>query len=572
MSQKLQVKLNGIPVVGRIAGLETFTITYSRDSVTGVTQRAFSNELQFYDDGFDRIFQDLVADIQGLHKFIKVEIWDECCGGAIYKDLFIYGNSVDYCDGDCFVTARMVRDDPDEAIYQCLKNNPICTDIEQADGSFNPNHWLVNNQHPEFLYCDEMRPFAWGYLMIIVSAMLIIVISPLLLVIGFLQVIFGSRDDDTKINTLLGKLIDSLISCNRRHPSPRIVDYIGEASKFCGCDPNTPFISSFLTDPNSEYVDTSYFYAPIKKGIRISNTQTKYIVENRPRESAFDWISSRAKDFNAVWWVRNGQLYMERKDFYLNQPPIYDVVLNRPLGNILDGVCHTYNEEQLPSGQTISAQNDSHDVCGNNSISRYSKQVTYTPPNPNYGEPLNKPLSYAPTRFRSEFNPPSILDNAASTIPFLNFTFASRIAATSDYILMSQDECLVPKYIVWDRGSAIGMAKAKWRTQQWEEFIDGFNSYIKYTGKVQNFIYNLSNVDLQRNLYTDFHAIDDPNANPFRMFTFEVRVKMDCATALQLDVNRTIRIQTPYGAVINAKINQIVADYGSREITFTGQY
>ena len=156
----LQVKINGTPIQGRIEGLEDFTLNYSRDSETGRTQKSYTNQLKFYDDAFNIIYPLMVANPNGLQQSANVEIWDDCCNAPVYRDLIIRGDMVDFCTGDCFVTARLTRQDPDELIYQCLNKYEISSN---KNGYFNHQ---PNNQpkFPLVVYCNELRPnwlMAW---------------------------------------------------------------------------------------------------------------------------------------------------------------------------------------------------------------------------------------------------------------------------------------------------------------------------------------------------------------------------------------------------------------------------
>jgi hypothetical protein len=74
------------------------------------------------------------------------------------------------------------------------------------------------------------------------------------------------------------------------------------------------------------------------------------------------------------------------------------------------------------------------------------------------------------------------------------------------------------------------------------------------------------------NMYDNFHVIDDPYLNPFRFWDATLTVRMSCALAQTLNVNSTVRLITPYGAIVNARINTITANFGSREITFEVEF
>ena len=566
----LQVRLNGTPIKGRIDGLESFSVTYSRDEQTGAIQKAYTNELKFFDDGFDLIFNTLVASQQGLYRFIKVQIWDECCNDFVYQDFIIKGDSVDYCTGDCFVTARMTREDADERIYECFKRTPITTDLENPDGSFKPTHWLVDPTSgitiPKVPYCNEFKPILLYWIILMLGINVILVVS----ILNFLT---------------LGALKDvkdwfqaNLIGCGRLHPSPRIVDYIEQASAYCGCTGQPSFWSSFLSDPNSFYTSTLFVNAPIKPGRR---NPPRYIVENRPRQTITEFLNMVASDFNANWWIENGQLKMERKDYYLTAPLLLDAIAESKKGNILNGTCFKYNQGTLYASIDIKATADPHEICGNNSLDQSSAffdfvKIYNSPAGYEAWRDIKKvQLSYAPARFRGERSPASGLESFP--IPaLLNLFYGSALTASSRYLLLAQDEFTVHKYYEWDNTNP---NQAQARREQLQIWDGESNSYISLAGGVPNPRYrvkydqnqNVTPVN-ERNIYTDFHSINDPTRNPYRFWDYEIEAKMDCVMVKNLSVNKTVRMQTPYGTTVLGKINTIIANFGERTIRITGEF
>jgi hypothetical protein len=76
----------------------------------------------------------------------------------------------------------------------------------------------------------------------------------------------------------------------------------------------------------------------------------------------------------------------------------------------------------------------------------------------------------------------------------------------------------------------------------------------------------------QNDLFDNQWAINSPNLNPYRFWDATLTVRMSCALAQTLNVNSTVRLMTPYGAIVNARINTITANFGSREITFEVEF
>jgi hypothetical protein len=574
----LQVKINGQPITGRIEGLEDFTLNYSRDSETGRTQKSYTNQLKFYDDAFNIIYPLMVANPNGLNQSANVEIWDDCCNAPVYRDLIIRGDMVDFCTGDCFVTARLTRQDPDELIYQCLNKYEISSN---KNGYFNHQ---PNNQpkFPLVVYCNELRPnwlmavmlsivFFNLYIGITFIGFLIPVIA--VIIINLFLICSALRGIENLLNSLVpgnpvnitppfcdqtiqdplfiiqeaksfvDRIIENFIGCGRKHPTPLYRQYVENACQICGIN---QFNSSILNDPNSEYYNALYFNAPADAG---SRSAVGYISENRPTATMSSWLDTIAKDFNARWWISQNQLYFERKDYFLNQPVIYDADINQETGDILEGVCFTYNEGKLFSSIKIEATMDALDDVGNEDRNRYTVYFDYGS-NPNWEGANKKMLSYSPARFRNDGIEPDILTNF-STLPFANQLFLGNFAQYSRALLMAKGTASNPKMLIWDG-----------------------QSYTDATIKIYNGVQNMPAMvnSGQSDLYDKFHRIDDPNINPFRFWNAELTVRANCQLVQQLDVNRTVRLRTPYGAIVNARINQINANLGERTIQFTCEF
>lgn len=574
----LQVKINGTPIQGRIEGLEDFTLNYSRDSETGRTQKSYTNQLKFYDDAFNIIYPLMVANPNGLNQSANVEVWDDCCNAPVYRDLIIRGDMVDFCTGDCFVTARLTRQDPDELIYQCLNKNEISSN---KNGYFNHQ---PNNQpkFPLVVYCNELRPnwlmavmlsivFFNLYVGITFIGFLIPVIA--VIIINLFLICSALRGIENILNSLVpgnpvnitppfcdqtiqdplfiiqeaksfvDRIIENFIGCGRKHPTPLYRQYVENACQICGIN---QFNSSILNDPNSEYYNALYFNAPADAG---SRSAVGYISENRPTATMSSWLDTIAKDFNARWWISQNQLYFERKDYFLNQPVIYDADINQETGDILEGVCFTYNEGKLFSSIKVEATMDALDDVGNEDRNRYTVYFDYGS-NPNWEGSNKKQLSYSPSRYRNDGIEADIL-TFYSTLPLANFLFLGNFAQYSRALLMAKGTASNPKMLIWDGQS----------------YTD---AYVKIYNGVQNMPAMVNSG--QSDLYDKFHRIDDPNINPFRFWNAELTVRANCQLVQQLDVNRTVRLRTPYGAIVNARINQINANLGERTIQFTCEF
>jgi hypothetical protein len=596
----LHIKINGTPIQGRIEGLEDFTLNYSRDSETGRTQKSYTNQLKFYDDGFAIIYPLMVANPNGLNQSATVEVWDDCCNAPVYRDLIIRGDMVDFCANDCFVTCRLTRQDPDELIYQCLNKYEIS---DNRNGYFYYDYNANGSKFPLVTYCNELRP-DWLHIVLynlgsillfigyviwpVIQTLLLAITASLLAICGILRaletilnVIPGFNLDMTPpacdqlfqdpgfmfngYNQLLDNLAENFIGCGRKHPTPLYRQYVENACQICGIN---QFNSSILNNPNNEYWNALYFFAPAEKGKR---NPTVYTQANRPTAKMSTWLDVIAKDFNARWWISQGQLYFERKDFYLSQPFIYDAVANASTGDILEGVCFTYNENKLNASIKIDCAMDALDDVGNEARLAYVRYEEYTPPNNNFEGMIEKTLSYAPARFFFDPIAETIMRNTSVTgLPFVAILLPN-INQYTKALLMAKDTASSPKMLIWD---GVNREEAYVKYYGGSGNAPGYPNVPahvskKYLPTVSQTFQPVINVP---DMYDNFHVIDDPYQNPFRFWNAEFTVRANCQLVQQLDVNRTVRLSTPYGAVVNARINQINANLGERTIQFTCEF
>jgi hypothetical protein len=570
----IQIKLNGTPITGRIDGLESFTATYSRDSDTGRTQKTYTNELKFYDDGFNIIYPILVSSPTGLNASINVEVWDDCCNTLIVNNFIIQGNAVDYCSNDCFVTCRLTRQDPDELIYECLENNKV---NDNRNGYFN-NFGIF----PQVAYCNELRPnWLMRYLIIqglilvltfkvsfpalqLTIALIIAQIFAICATLKTIQNIINSLSPGNPANFVPGicntilsdplqifkiidnfieDLIQNFIGCGRKQPTVLYRQYIENACQICGIN---QFNSSIFNNPSSEYWNALYFNAPVKPSTR--NPQS-IIFDNLPSTTMFAWLTTASRDFNSNWWIKNGQLYFERRDYYLQSPPIYDAAANASTGDILDGVCFKYSSKLQYQAININPTLDPLDDVGNEDRDRYRRFVNYGS-NPNWKGTQEVGLSFAPARFRNDGVEPDVLSEFGR-IGLINWFLKGQLTGTDNYLLMSRGTAGVPKLLIWDGQSTT-------------------TAIIKFYNGVQNVPAMVNSG--QNDLFDNQWAINSPNLNPYRFWDATLTVRMSCALAQTLNVNSTVRLMTPYGAIVNARINTITANFGSREITFEVEF
>jgi len=178
MVSPLIIEIDGNLITGRIDGTENFSVTIRRADEAGRLSKSFSSELTFYDDGYNYIKTNLIDDPNGFSKSVKVKVYDDCCREAVFEGI-IKGDSLDWCEPGCYVTANLVED---ESVVNCVRSTIIW---DNFDG-------FLNKSQPVVRYCIEMRPNFIQYILIGLAFQLnLIFFSVLLAIIPAIFVIFG---------------------------------------------------------------------------------------------------------------------------------------------------------------------------------------------------------------------------------------------------------------------------------------------------------------------------------------------------------------------------------------------
>lgn len=615
----LFIEINGQRITGRVDGLDNFSLTKERTQDNLKETTTFSGSLKFYDDGFNILFPILVGSPTGVSATVNVSIFDDCCNQK-FDGFIISGDMVDYCSGDCFITTRLKLIDPDTAIRDMV--NSICV-------SDNRNGFFDNTPFPKMLYCNELRPVWLHYVVLILGSILQTIVDLVLAVLLFVNQIYAviyaicefivaikyyvqklwgwvtklrnkltkflnskkfkvkleseppltwddqkckdiieiKFENDQKIKDMSNALADFIIGCGCSHPSPLVRDYVTNGMTICGIN---GFVSSIYNNPSDERYNTVYFYAPIKRG-RVPNKVGNYIKKNAPAITFGAFLDEICAAVNAEWWIDGGVLYLEPKESYLSAQIFYDAVQNASTGNILEGVCFTYNEGRNYNRLNIEYAIDSIDINGNERLDEYilrdetddtpgldfGKRYGYNPAWKNSNDIY---IPFSAPNFRSEDE--DVLDTAVMLFPLIPIFLGSRIKATTGYLKMEQNHCQNPKLLIWD-GVNISNGIVK---------DYGYAYYgNKFLGK--NYPYKLiesgQNPPVTNGSGYDAFLTLDPKMNPFRFWNYRLKVKADCYQINDLNINKTTKLMMPWGQTRNARINSLTLEYGAEGTTLT---
>jgi len=554
MKSPIVIKLNGITITGRIDGVEQFNVTWRENDDDGGLAKSYSSELRFYDDGYSILKSLLIDDPNGFINEVDVQIFDECCGRLVF-DGFISGSSIDWCDPECWIAGSVIEK---KAALNCVKSTLITDD---HDG-------FLDQAQKKLRYCVEPRPeFLYAVLFWIYGALNIIIAVITL----FTSEIFGFTEN----------LKARMIQCNWYHPTPLVRDYIQNVCRKCGLT----FQSSILNDPGSPYFDLLLFSAPVQKGYKPSDTESKLIEQNVPIET-LDTLFTRHLNsiFNAKYWIVGNTLVFERKDFFSNTNQWIDSEQLLNDGRIVDNqICFSWIDKPQKAFAIYKYNMDAFDITSNEAGGRYEDIVEWnSPPSDRQKDALELTLASSKSRFRNDAAGPDVLLEAVQGNFLFSLTTFAFIDSTNGNLLMANHTASNYKFIIWNAGSGNDFARANFNYSTtftggnvnrpyWPPGIPN-PLLVNVTSIPPANLYNYPmtfNEDNTNNLYTLFHYIDNPRLPGTRLFNFNFTFSFDCGQFDAIDFSKSVRIRVG-NSVKFGEIKELQIDFVKRTIGVSG--
>ena len=583
----MKIELNGQLITGTIDGVDQFKVSQEREGNDNQQSKSFTSELTFFDDGYDIIKAILIDDPNGFTNSIEIKIFDDCCAEEVFKG-FLRGDSIDWCEPDCSVTASAVQDD---AALNCIKSTMIFDDW---------NGFEMQNQ-PPVRYCIETRPaFLQIWLITLVyglNTLMIVILIPIcvaiLVIFAIIYVICqviaaicflipgvsppdcngGLTNPITIIQGIIDLLRDfneDLVGCGKFHPSPYVRSYIENVCGKCGLT----FQSSILNDASSVYYHAVLFAAEVEKGRPNQSTTYRLIQANKPLLTLTGLLTDYLKPvFNADWRVIGNVLLFERKDYFsslstwISAPDLLDQ------GRIIDQkICFNWTDKDRPAFGRFEWASDAQDYVGNEAKPRYDDIVEWNSPvSPLQSGEHFVSLPFAPCRNRDddiEFDVHSFFANALGGA--INAMFFGAFSSYENSLLMNQHTAFQYKLLIIDPDSSPSFAKVM-RT-----FPNGYTggnltdvdgNTIAFDARFNYPLWFVENRDY--NLYSNFHYIDNPRLPGATQFDFEFEFEFNCDEFVNFDFDKTIVINKG-GQSYNAIPQEIEVDFIKRVINVKG--
>lgn len=563
MNSTLKIEINGVLIVGRIDGIDQFTISYRQNDDDGTVVKSFTSELTFWDDGYNILKTNLIDDPLGFNNKLPVKIYDDCCGELVFEG-FIKGDSIDWCDPECSISASVVEEDQELA---CIKNTLIW---DNTSGFLNQNYNRVD-------YCVENRPqfihavvLFFGLFISYLVTFLTFTLIPALTIIVFLisaicavVSIFGGPPCqspvvtlDNIITTLTDQIKAALIPCTDYHVGPYVRQYIQNACNKCGIG----FQSSILNDPSSIYYDLTMLSMQVKKGRdRLLTNNRTLINDNLPVETLETLLNNYLnKMFNAKWRILGGTLYFERKDYFNGIAQWIDADQLLSDGLITENkICWTWQDRQRYSYGRYEYQMDAMEYIGNEAKLQYNDLVEWNPTGSTAqsGE-LSVLLNASPVR--------CIGDQYGEIVSI----FA--LGNQGNQMLMAQHTAFNYKFILYS-----GNPQRPIRTNYSDAFMVNVPSDMPQQSERFNYPMWFVEGDpitgngAQNNLYSLFHYIDDPRLPTAQQYDFQFTFEFDCSQFQSFGFEKYIKISRG-PLTLTGQIKEISVDFNRRTIQVKG--
>jgi hypothetical protein len=323
------------------------------------------------------------------------------------------------------------------------------------------------------------------------------------------------------------------------------------------------------------------FSAPVRKGYKPSGTEPRLISDNLPIET-LDTLMQRhlIPLFNARYWIVDGVLIFERKDFFANTETWIDVEELLNSGNVIDNkICISWIDEEKYAYATYDYLRDASDILSSEAGERYNRTVEWNSP---YSEAQSGVMENIFQSSIARFRDDRAGYEATGWSGLPNLLMFNAFADSRDLLLMSQHTADNYKFLIWDATSPEDEARIK------RDYSTGFTG----GNVIGNDYYNIGNgqwveegVALDptklfnypmwfnenntNNLYTKFHYINNPRFAGNQLYNFELTIEFDCVQFDMIDFRKNIRLKI--GSSIKfGEIKELQIDFMRRTIQISG--
>jgi len=491
-------------------------------------QISVSGTLSFERDAYDFIKAHLVEDVAATLNQIEVQITDTSCGrytGYVIKSTQL---SWCEFNSTCVFDLNLKQiEDYTNCIERTLiaDNWQGWFQDEPSGGKKHPRFGYCIEKRPNWTLVLEwiltsIVAFIYTIIYTIIYPILVVItaiiyaltlvvnaiISVINAIIDFINTLGAGLDNIDPISTPTfpptpGEVVSGWATimveaagCGREHPAPLIRDYLTNVCGKCGIQVNAEtadiFFAPYLTithsdgnihtDPNP-YYNACYLFPQVERGVRRfrsinlltgstdPNTTTYYQPNNAPLLAGSDFLNELNGIYNAQWRVTTDSagtpfLYFKRKDWFLNNPPIYDFSLGgADRAKIIEGICYEPQDLNVPASCGVLYDDDPADKCGVEADGFYNgKPLSFnnTIVNPIFKGILDKSSGFAATHFNCDGTTTNYIYDALQVVrgsafnvlvSFINAELGTFVERYANYKILLQSETTSnPKILIWD--------------------------------------------------------------------------------------------------------------------------
>lgn len=565
------------------------SLTYRRQDEEGFKAFSLTGDLEFTGDDYSYLKSKLWDDPNALNNEVELKFIDDCCSGLIDPFIFsIQAQSLKWCENSCTLTASAVEKSQESESLKCLRNTFIW---DNTASNWSDGIPFKSRVHPRITYCNEIRP-SWQHDFIIICGiifevtsvtfwpiiiMLIFSIIPVVNTINFLNNNFATNIDIGPLTDVVGKsntvqsyidyykdqknrLLDYIIGCGKKHPSPLVRDYAKNVCAKCGLT----FKSSIFDNPGSDYHNTCYHYAPVDKGVSKDDNTTFWIEANQPILTGIDFFEEIKSIVNGEWTIDGNVLTLERKDFFQTKTPWLDLTA---LQEDEFDICYNWSTKDRPSFGTFLYNKDAINSIGSEALKRWGEDSVEwnSPPLPGQKGNLAPIFKYAACRFRDdgvrlsdgpERDVLTWYENGA----FIPAAISMRIRSYKNVVLLNQHLCYSPMLLIWDGKTSPSDARVS--GTQFGQFT---NNPKASPGQYYNYPFWFQK-GFTGNLLDRFWEIENPRTLGFQAKQYVATIELTCTMIAAMDLDGMIK--TSEG---NGKITEIVLDYRANTMQIKGE-
>lgn len=586
-----RIKLNGVDYTNDCEGLDSLTNTLRPFGSIDSSGRNYTSELKFRGDAFALLRGVLFGANSSRASAVNVELTPSCCG-EVLKGV-IRADSVDYCLDACEITAAVFQDDDDARASSCFSK----TIVSQNDPVPSFPSGFMNYFHPRFNYCVDVRPFSLQIVMLYIGqilnvifytavipivALLTPIVATVYAICQLIDVLTPGNINCQQLSPveLYDELFDffeelnnRLIQCARKHPSPLLRDYIKNACEKCGLD----FKSDILNNPSSPYYNTAYFSPFYTKGTTQDYPNDPLVENNVCNLSGAALLDQVKPVYNAEWQIKDGTVIFERKDYFVNGTVWID--LDQRSDDLEQQPCIAYKKDPLPAALDIRFSADGVDIAANETKALYSDIISWDNGSGRQNGIKDVAFQFGMLRARNDGQDDDLYDFLGSFniggIP----TILSALADSSNYIIMPQNTCFLPKLIITtgtkenarvQRGySTIRTGYPTWATVSTIPAIPNSPNAsaepLPPAANRVNYPYYCWE-GAPGTIYEEFHYIDDPRRSGLRgMFDVEFSLRYQCADLANFAFDKAVRLNFMGNSYL-CRIDEATVNYATQTI------